>query len=162
MVNAGPRNRRGPKGERGEIGPRGPEGLRGLRGPKGDKGLQGDPGITGPQGPPGPEGPPSDNIVISTDQVSPSATKVVSSSSLASVCFVSFWLGFINTVSGETKYLQLNVKKQNTELRETAFAKMGNVNVAIEAVYNSGSLDLTITNNESSAVDVKIVRLDVG
>lgn len=164
MVNSGPRNRRGPQGEqgpRGDVGPRGPQG---LIGPKGPKGNIGDPGISGPQGAQGPQGipgPPSDFISQLSGNIATTATTNVDTDLLANFCSVHYWMCFTNTVTGVSKTLQMQVRKENTTLFENAFSISGSLSIVINPVVASGSLELQITNNESEQISFKIVRLSI-
>jgi hypothetical protein len=94
------------------------------------------------------------------DAINGSSSKTIDTISISDFVSVVYKVTLYNTVEGKAKSLEITVNNSNGTLKDFISGKLGaNINFSIDAVVNSGNLELNITNNETYNLDVSIARL---
>lgn len=65
-----------------------------------------------------------------------------------------------DTVNNKTKSMEMIINNENGSLKESVFGRIGNgIDFSINTVNNSGTMELTITNNEAIGLSVSAAKL---
>lgn len=82
----------------------------------------------------------------------------IDAQSSASIFAYEYFIQLKTADQLKTKTLKLLADINNGTVRDSVYARIGNAQVAIDAIDTSGTYSLRITNNESQAVDYCIDR----
>lgn len=93
-----------------------------------------------------------------TSTISIGATVTVDSILLASFHMVRYIIELHNDTATRTKGFELSVVREGGALKDSLYNKLNQLNIGVNTVPVSGSMELQLTNNESFPVSVNLIR----
>lgn len=92
--------------------------------------------------------------------ISSGITKVVETIPMNKFNCLEYTVCIKNELETLVKTLKIQVSKNNSDIKETVYAKNGNaINIGITCVQSGSNFELTFVNNESFLVKVNFARL---
>lgn len=94
--------------------------------------------------------------------VAVSATETITIQDLVDFKSQKYLVTIIDPATSKVKYLEHVVINDEGNIKDIIFGKFGaKLDLAINAVANSGKLDLNYTNNEAFDLDVCVTRINI-
>lgn len=94
------------------------------------------------------------------DNILASASKRIDLIPIASFNSLKYIFTAYNTVEKKNKIFEINIVRENDQIKDTVFGKVGNTKVAINVLENSGNIEVWIQNNELFSIELKFAKLD--
>jgi len=89
-----------------------------------------------------------------------STTTIVDQVAITDFSTLEYTISIENTVNNKVRSMKLLINNENGSLKETVFGRIGvGIDFSISSVNNSGTMELTITNNEVNGLAVNMARL---
>lgn len=145
---------------RNRTGPQGPEGPPGPKGEKGDRGPRGRKGERGPAGKDGKDGrityyyagsnqSGASEEISFNETLTSGQTKVVLTKPLADFMTFEARISGYNSSENAAKTFLVAGRRENNNVYESVYAKVGAVSYDFDFLVNGSNLELTATNNEA-------------
>jgi len=89
-----------------------------------------------------------------------STTTIVDQVAITDFSTLEYTISIKDTVNNKVRSMKMIINNQNGSLKENVFGKIGGgIDFSISSVNNSGTMELTITNNEVNGLAVNMARL---
>ena len=89
-----------------------------------------------------------------------STSTIVDQVSLTDFSTLEYTISIEDTVNNKSRSMKMEVNNENGSLKDTVFGRIGTgIDFSISSVNNSGTMELTIANNEINGLAVNMARL---
>lgn len=90
----------------------------------------------------------------------PSTTTIVDQVAITDFTTLEYSISIEDSTNNKVRSMKMVINNENGSLKDTVFARIGRgIDFSISAVNNSGTMELTITNNEVNGLAVNMARL---
>lgn len=95
-----------------------------------------------------------------TTNANASTSTIVDQIAITDFSTIKYIIDIEDTVNNKTRSMEMVINNENGSLTESVFARIGEgIDFSISPVNNSGTMELTITNNEVNGLAVNLARL---
>ena len=91
--------------------------------------------------------------------VAAQSTKIVDSIPVAKFSRAEYVVSYKNAINDKKKSLKLSAEIQGSEVFDSVYARLGDLDVGINTLITGSNMELKVTNNELFLIDVKFARL---
>lgn len=89
-----------------------------------------------------------------------STSTIVDQVAITDFSTLEYTISIEDTVNNKTRSMKLLINNENGSLKESVFSRIGTgIDFSLSTVNNSGTMELTITNNEVNGLAVNMARL---
>jgi hypothetical protein len=89
----------------------------------------------------------------------PATNLIVDTVPLASFRSLDYIITVSNVAQDKTKRIHLAIVCENASLKSSVYGKLGSLKFAVTEAIVGGNCELTITNNESFAIEIHVAKL---
>lgn len=95
-----------------------------------------------------------------TTNANASSSTIVDQVAITDFSTIKYIIDIQDTINNKTRSMEMIINNENGSIKESVFGRIGSgIDFSISPVNNSGTMELTITNNEVNGLSVSLARL---